>query len=1072
MKPKPNYKISSFAINMVFLFLSLIGLSLIPLLSVQLTPTIKDQTLHVSVTWPNVSAEVCEIQVTSRIEGALAKIKGLHEIRSSSSDGRANLSLTFDENVNLPITRLEVLSILRSIYPKLPQGVYRPVLSPMNSEQGSYILSYSVIGQGSSLAIEGYLNDYFVPALSNIKGVYNVMVNGGIPKEWILEYDPSLLKNSQVSEQDIVQSISDFKTHEEMGKGSEAVVMQQGAYSYIRLKGNHTGQLDIKQIPVKRINGKTIYLSELTKLSCKESEPQSYYRINGLNRVNLFVYPSKNVNTIELADQVKKEIEKLKTQMPHGYSLQLEEDTTVELKTELYKLILRALGTVLILLFFVFLVNRQWRYILVVFLCLLANMLLSCLFYYVLKIEIHLYTLASITVSLGIVIDTIMVMADHYRQKGNRYVFRALLAATFTTIGALLVVFLMKDNAIVNMWDFAAVQAVTLLVSLAVAWFLVPSIVDQLQWHIVAKKRISRKKAKKIIWFNKVYKNLIFFSIKKRWWFTACFVLLFGLPLFLLPEDFKEYEPDLLINQQPKKLTYLQQCYNATFGGPVYHSIREYTDPVLGGTLGWFVNYVKEPKYSQEDEKQITAIRMEAFMPPGATLNQMNTVFIALENYLSQYKEIDKFVSQISSAENASMQITFKKEYENEGFPKLLKQLLINKVNEFGSTDFTILGEGRAFSNVMNEFKNSSIELYGYNFEELIQEARKLSLLLQKYQRIRDVEVSTSSQYENRSNTEFFILPNAQQLVANGSSILELYENLRSLNTSGGNSFDAMIDHKLQTIHLRANVEDRISIWETTNQPINQQNRAFKLSDVATIGKEKYDRTIEKVNQEYRLFVNFDFIGDGELYNIIYSEVIDKTQKALPFGFRVQKKQYKYWDAKSSEQYWYVFLGCIIIFFICAILLESLKQALVILGLIPLSFVGLFVAFVCFDVNFDQGGYAAFLLLSGQVVISALFVINDYNYVIKTYNATPIIAYLKAFHNKLIPIALTIISTVLGFIPFLWGEKQESFWFSMGLGTSAGLLFSLVVLPVYLPLFLGIKSNDSLTIKMKTKAKT
>jgi multidrug efflux pump subunit AcrB len=145
-----------------------------------------------------------------------------------------------------------------------------------------------------------------------------------------------------------------------------------------------------------------------------------------------------------------------------------------------------------------------------------------------------------------------------------------------------------------------------------------------------------------------------------------------------------------------------------------------------------------------------------------------------------------------------------------------------------------------------------------------------------------------------------------------------------------------------------------------------------------------------------------------------------------------------------------------------------LEQAALVTGLIPLSFIGLFFVFVVFKVNFDQGGYAAFLLLSGQVVISALFILNEFNYSVRKYQKPPLKAYLRAYHHKIIPIALTIISTVVSFIPFLWGDKQEGFWFSMGVGTSGGLLFSLVILPFYLPLFLGIKTNWKKETKHQT----
>ena len=62
--------------------------------------------------------------------------------------------------------------------------------------------------------------------------------------------------------------------------------------------------------------------------------------------------------------------------------------------------------------------------------------------------------------------------------------------------------------------------------------------------------------------------------------------------------------------------------------------------------------------------------------------------------------------------------------------------------------------------------------------------------------------------------------------------------------------------------------------------------------------------------------------------------------------------------------------------------------------------------------------------------------------------------YMRAFRVKIMPIIMTVLSTVLGFIPFLVGTDKESFWFPLAAGTIGGLLFSLVAVIFYLPLFL------------------
>lgn len=62
-------------------------------------------------------------------------------------------------------------------------------------------------------------------------------------------------------------------------------------------------------------------------------------------------------------------------------------------------------------------------------------------------------------------------------------------------------------------------------------------------------------------------------------------------------------------------------------------------------------------------------------------------------------------------------------------------------------------------------------------------------------------------------------------------------------------------------------------------------------------------------------------------------------------------------------------------------------------------------------------------------------------------------AFVKAWNTKIIPIFLTVVSTILGFIPFMVGTGKEGFWFPLAAGTIGGLVMSIVGIFVFLPIF-------------------
>lgn len=91
---------------------------------------------------------------------------------------------------------------------------------------------------------------------------------------------------------------------------------------------------------------------------------------------------------------------------------------------------------------------------------------------------------------------------------------------------------------------------------------------------------------------------------------------------------------------------------------------------------------------------------------------------------------------------------------------------------------------------------------------------------------------------------------------------------------------------------------------------------------------------------------------------------------------------------------------------------------------------------------------------------AVLYILNDYNIKVREGAPRGIQTYMKAYNAKIIPIFLTIASTLLGFIPFLIGDINP-FWKSLAIGTMSGLTFSLPVLIIYLPMTFRFARSES-----------
>lgn len=143
----------------------------------------------------------------------------------------------------------------------------------------------------------------------------------------------------------------------------------------------------------------------------------------------------ETANQLQLSNEVMAEMEDIRLTLPPGYEVHTSYDATEYIREELNKIYFRTGLTVLILLVFVWIITLNLKYLLLIVTSLAINIAVAVIFYYMFGLEMQLYSLAGITVSLNLVIDSTIVMTDHILHRRNLQAFMSVLAATLTTMG-------------------------------------------------------------------------------------------------------------------------------------------------------------------------------------------------------------------------------------------------------------------------------------------------------------------------------------------------------------------------------------------------------------------------------------------------------------------------------------------------------------------------------------------------------------------------------------------------------------------------------------------------------------
>ena len=1043
-------RLSPFTLIVTFVCLALVGLALVLMLPVKLNPSRTLPGFTVRFSMPGTASRVVEMEATSKLESMLARIKGVKGMYSTSSNGYGSITVDLDKHADVDAVRFEASTIIRQTWSQLPSGVSYPYIDMKvpDANTARPFLSFTLNAPSTPILIQQYAEEHIKPRLAKLQGIYKIDLSGATPMEWRLEYDSEQLRTLGISISDIQRAIQLHYNKEFLGTHNMDTA---GGKQWIRLvliPDGVSGQFIPSDITVTASDGKIIRLDELVTVARMEEAPQSYYRINGLNSIYMSVTAVETANQLQLSNEVMQEMEVIRLTLPPGYEVHTSYDATEYIREELNKIYFRTGLTVLILLVFVWIITLNLKYLLLIVTSLAINISVAVIFYYLFGLEMQLYSLAGITVSLNLVIDSTIVMTDHILHRRNLKAFMSVLAATLTTMGALVIIFFLDEKIRLNLQDFAAVVIINLAVSLFVALFFVPAMIDRIK--LVKRQSVKRWVRSHIrirrltVYFTHFYQLLIRFLL--RWRVAVCILLLlgFGLPVFLLPEK---------LEGEGKWI----ERYNKTLGSSTYkEKVKPVVDKALGGSLRLFVQKVYEGSYFSRNEEVV--LYANANLPNGSTLEQMNTLVKRVETYLSGFKEIKQFHASVYNARRANLQIYFKKEYQHSGFPYTLKANLIGKVSELGGGSWDVYGlQDQGFSNDVRESAGSyRIKMYGYNYDELYAWAEKLKEVLLSHRRIKEVFIKSEFSWWKDDYQEFYFNLNKERMAQEGINAQHLFSAIQPIFGKNMQVGSVVTESGTESIRLSSRQSHDYDVWAMQFFPYGVDGgKHYKLSELATVEKGQMPQQIAKENQQYRLCLQYEYIGSYEQGNKIQKRDLEEFNKLLPMGYTAESDSQSWsWGKKDNKQYLLLLVVIAIIFFTTSILFNSLKQPLAIIFVIPVSYIGVFLTFYWFRLNFDQGGFASFVLLCGITVNASIYILNEYNSIRSRFPRLSMLrAYTKAWNAKILPIFLTVVSTILGFIPFMVGTDKEAFWFPLAAGTIGGLVMSIIGIFFFLPVF-------------------
>lgn len=1054
MKDSENKKGHAFSIILIMVVLMLVGAACIPLLNIQYEPVRENRSLIVAFVSPG-SARVVESDVTQIIEGALNTLKGVENIRAISGQGGGYITIDFKKGTDMVTTRFDISTRLRQIRSKLPPDTYMEVSATGSSDITGRIqlLRYTINAPMPAIDIVQYANDHLVAPLSRIEGVESVSTSGASPFEWVISFDPNSLRAAGLGPDDLSAALGRYFKNSIVG-----TQVLGNRLMLVRLKTRDlTGNLE--QVPICKVAGRMYYMADFATIRHCEQPPSSYSRINGLNTITLYVEAMEGINTITVCSAVKERMEELKESLPQDYAVRLSFDASEYLNTEIHKIFLRALISLAILLLFVLVVSRSLRYLLVIGLTILVNLLSAVIFYNLFGVDIELYSMAGITVSLGIIIDTAIVIADHYTYYGNRKVMFSITGALLTTIAALLLVFFLPIQSRANLTDFIWVIVINLTLSIVVAFLFVPALLQQFPLNRRGVVKNNMRSYRRLVRRRERYERITLWGRSHRWVYVVGLLFLFGIPIQLLPSSVRHKDVE---DEEEALKGGLVGLYNKTIGSQWYQHRKMLFEFPIGGSFNLFQKF-NSGRMSLDRDKAphdiVLTVQME--VAEGQNVQQLNNIVKEMENWLQQFTQIREFVTMLQGTKG-TIEIHFKDEFKKDGFPYELKQMLWAKAIRYGGATWYIPALSESDQPLSNAMYRTSwtytMQLYGYNYDILYRYAQDLIDSLKTNRRVNN-QAGFASGWNSYVANEFYMDFDREKIVRSGTNLYSYLYYLREqlYDNVAGRVYDG---ESYVSVRLTSQEHDYYDLWHIRNDMANIDSVGVRLNELGSISKRRTGLNIERENQEYKITVGYEFTGSWDLRYFMQLEQLERLERDLPMGFRVGGDSSFDYARQQKQRTILILVVVLVIFMICASMFESFKISLVIVLLIPVSFIGMFLSYPILGIPFGQGGFAAMVMLCGITVNAGIYLSSEYRTIAQSARCSGLRCYIKAYNRKIVPTMLTILSTALGLVPFLFDGRDNQFWFSFAVGVMSGMLFSIIALVLFMPAFFPFSERE------------
>lgn len=508
---------------MLVMAMVVVGAVSYPKLGIDRFPNVDLPIISIRTTLLGASPEEIESTVTRRIEDAVATVEGIDNIRSTSTESLAIVTVTFNLDRDIDIAAQDVRDAVAAAITLLPRDTKPPLIKKLDSDS-SPILTLVLAGNKTPRELYELAERTVKDAIESSAGVGEVTLNGGQKRAinvWIDANRLAAYKIPIIQVRDAVARQNSSIPGGRVDEGARELVL--------RTLGRFPDAKLFNDLVVAVIDGAPVRVRDIGYAVDGNKEQRTSAMYDGKPAVAVEVRRQSGANTVEVIEGVKQKLDRIQDLLPAGVKLELVQDQSRYIEAAFHEVQLHlVLGSILASLV-VLLFMRNWRATVIAAVAIPASIIAAFGAMYWLDFTLNNITMLALTLMVGVVIDdAIVVLENIFRfveEKGmppmqaaveaTKDIGLAVMATTFSLIVVFLPVSFMSSVSGRFLYQFGITATVAILVSLVISFSLTPMMSSRL---LSTNQTLTHDASRRGLygWVESVYMRLLRWAMQHR----------------------------------------------------------------------------------------------------------------------------------------------------------------------------------------------------------------------------------------------------------------------------------------------------------------------------------------------------------------------------------------------------------------------------------------------------------------------------------------------------------------------------------------------------------------------------